>query len=970
MFASIYKSLVEPFTTFTTTANEPHKSQETLRYYYGDKRPNAILGRSSDEGTDFAAATTTYMGSAFDETGNTRLSKRQPALENKWLLTSNSMSGDLISQRQAACEGSGGDTFTHLSNLAANVNPKTKFRCGWIYNESMPSSGRGAYGTMDGPVKTTAQGTWMWDLNDAKKKYHLKICSAITSCEDLDNDAYRNKCGFCKSTKKGVPISGSGVAYPYDPQGACSSANLVTTKSQCPRPTPPPAPGTPAAAAYMETKQTCDPLPGGKYPRDCYVKKAQQAGCSDDGTLIAALRSGSDTNYLDTLTGQPSYQKYQDLSAVTMSESSLKSGKSTATDALSEFSAIQENAASAANQGLKAAAADLCFTSGLFEEYDFCTELQPSSPTMSAPLECLQAEFKRAGGQETGTMYPTASNLASWTSKPKWLDVQEYIKELKAKTSSPTRTVQLDAVSKFYGIKMDRPINISNLGYLNNVEIFWFTPDPDVKNGSSTYNTTFLGRRIRATIPRLDGSATSNNSFLYFTNMKPSSATTLNLRFTGDSGFIFLKNGLIANTYVNTNGSDTTNQEFSSLYPSFGNPASQMTTGQPWTFGATDNIITGYYIGNGKNYKMEFKVGGEIPGAPCFCYGRTENGIRLYSKGECDSLGGNWYGNGECIKVGGGSWSAQCGGVNNATCVPESPLNKTWNEAPSSNLYLIQHPYAPMIKFSTRSNYAAYGCDYAFCDKRLSSHKMKFKIYQSSGPSPTYIADDPDVTTPTYNLDKSYMRFVNGSGIYSLFFIKLYSFMTMAIKIKFNSLPSQGVNATPMILWPTYPSLDFPALILTGTGGNTAKLGVGAAWNLSTAQTGQSAYGVISPGMSTDGPTVTTNVEYIITLKSVRTTESDISSLVGLKVGAAKVSDLQTNPSSFKESSTVMWPNKLHLENKDSNIGRMFFIKADASVTFDIYSIELYDYVLAGDNLQRAANVDWPQGPQGLNPYK
>ena len=173
-----------------------------------------------------------------------------------------------------------------------------------------------------------------------------------------------------------------------------------------------------------------------------------------------------------------------------------------------------------------------------------------------------------------------------------------------------------------------------------------------------------------------------------------------------------------------------------------------------------------------------------------------------------------------------------------------------------------------------------------------------------------------------------------------------------------------------MILWPTYPSLDFPALILTGTGGNTAKLGVGAAWNLSTAQTGQSAYGVISPGMSTDGPTVTTNVEYIITLKSVRTTESDISSLVGLKVGAAKVSDLQTNPSSFKESSTVMWPNKLHLENKDSNIGRMFFIKADASVTFDIYSIELYDYVLAGDNLQRAANVDWPQGPQGLNPYK
>jgi hypothetical protein len=34
--------------------------------------------------------------------------------------------------------------------------------------------------------------------------------------------------------------------------------------------------------------------------------------------------------------------------------------------------------------------------------------------------------------------------------------------------------------------------------------------------------------------------------------------------------------------------------------------------------------------------------------------------VRLYTKSECDKLGGNWAPNGECIKKGGGSWSWEC----------------------------------------------------------------------------------------------------------------------------------------------------------------------------------------------------------------------------------------------------------------------------------------------------------------------
>ena len=194
--------------------------------------------------------------------------------------------------------------------------------------------------------------------------------------------------------------------------------------------------------------------------------------------------------------------------------------------------------------------------------------------------------------------------------------------------------------------------------------------------------------------------------------------------------------------------------------------------------------------------------------------------------------------------------------------------------------------------------------------------------------------------------------------------------MTMVIKIKFTSLPSAGISETPLILWAGNPSVDFPSIIVTGMTGTTARLGVGSLFNKgSQTPSGPSAYGVVSPGKSMDGPIISINTDYIVTLKAIRTNENDISTLVGMKVGAAKVSDLQSNPTSLQESSLVTWPNKLQLENKDGTNDRFIYVNA-SSATFNLYSIELYDYVLGGDNLQHAANMDWPLGPQGSNPYK
>lgn len=965
MFAGIFNRLLEPFTSkysFDYT-KEPNKSQEELRYYYGEKLPNAVLS-GNDRSIPLTKATTTYMG----DTNNKKI-----ALDDRYLLPNNSLTKDLFTQRQAACEGSRGDPFAHLSQLADSFDPKSRFRCGWVYNSTTPSAGRGAYGSMDGPIETTAQGTWMWDLNAAKKKYHMAICKSITTCDDLNNTMYKGKCGFCKATSRGIPISGSGAAYPYDPLGACSSSNIVTTAGSCPKPAPPPPPGSPAAAEYMATRQTCDPLPGGKYPRDCYIQKAQQAGCSDNGTLITALKAGSDTNYLDTLMQAAAYSTYQQRAATGINETYMKTGRATVADALNDFTKLQDNAASAANQGLKAAAVDLCFTKGSFEQYDFCTELQPTTPVGQVSLDCLQAEFRRQGGQETGDLYPSAATLSTWNAMASWLDVQNFITDLGKKTQSPDRKIQSKAASQFYGITFDR--TLAPLGDITNVEIFWFTPDPDVKNGSTTFNTTFLGRRIRSQIPRLNGDAKTQSSFVYFTNVKVSSEMKANIRFTGDAGFIFLKNGIIKNTYSG-NGADNTDSELSSLYPSFGNPQSQMGTSNPWTFNMGPNIITGYYIGNGKNYNLQYYPlpDANIP-AFCGCLGKPsgDGEIRVYTEDECALLNGNWFSNGEClVKTERGSYSAMCAPLNNKTsCV------SSWSQFPPNMLHLIQHPYAPMIKFAARPNHINYGCDYSFCDKRLGSHKMKFKVYGSNGATLNPVPDIVGAQPAAYSLDKSFMRFANGSGMNSMFLLKMYSFMTMVFKINITAMPSRGQTSSLCTFWGG-ASGDFPALFITGLGSKSARVGCGSAFNTTTSQGSPTAYGIIPPGMSRDGPTIVENQTYLITLKALRSSEGDPSTLTSLQVGAALVSDLQNDPTTLKESTAVTWPNKSHLEDPNSNNSRMMFINPSMTgwpgsplspCEFNLFSIEMYDYILAGDNLQHAANMDWPQGPQGPNPY-
>ena len=376
------------------------------------------------------------------KTSNLRASNSQSVLNNDWKKDA-TVSNSAFARENAACENVGsGDQFTHLSNLASSVDTNSRLRCGWIYNNSNPTASRGALGIPAGPLKKSVPGTWIWDLNDAKNKQHVAICKNITDCGDISASMYQGRCGWCKKSGKAVPIDASGkAAYPFNHNTACPTSKLIKSSGSCP-------------VEGFANPSACTPLPNGALPRKCLLQKVIAAGCSDSGTLYQSLNSGSENDYLNLLRPQKSWSIYQQRTAIPIDETALKTGKITISDALNDFSRVQDQAASEANGGLQYAARDLCYKNGAINEYDFCSEI---TDTTNGPftLACLQAIFLRGGGQKTGRKYPSASTASSWNSLGTWADVKIAIQKLKVDTQSSNRTTQENAMIDFYGIQLE-----------------------------------------------------------------------------------------------------------------------------------------------------------------------------------------------------------------------------------------------------------------------------------------------------------------------------------------------------------------------------------------------------------------------------------------------------------------------------------------------------------------------------------
>jgi len=356
---------------------------------------------------------------------------------------------DLFAKNQAKCEAVGnGDQYDHLSSLASTQDTQARMRCGWVYNTSNPDSGRGAYGGPDGPIRTTATGKWMWDLKEAKEKYHTDICNGIKACSDVEAGLYKQRCAWCVSSGKAVPVVNGKVAYPYKDNTNCPANQIITSTSKCPAPPPITDPNQPPSAL-----DTCRPNENGSIPRDCLLQRVVTAGCTDNGTLAQALRAGSDNDYTSVLRGQNAFKVFQLRAPIPMNESGIRTGKITITDALNDFKRLNDQSASEANTGLKAAARDLCLNKGEIEQFDFCSEIKDNE-TGPFTLDCLQSAFLRSGGQKAGSLYPTQANMKEWNSMANWGAVKKQVQVIFQRTRSTDRKTQEQGMIEYYGIRL------------------------------------------------------------------------------------------------------------------------------------------------------------------------------------------------------------------------------------------------------------------------------------------------------------------------------------------------------------------------------------------------------------------------------------------------------------------------------------------------------------------------------------
>jgi hypothetical protein len=431
------------------------KSFNDLKTYFTETLPNAIY--TVDKSLDLKAITGTH---------NTSTKTITTPLKQEYVKDISNLDSE-FKKKQVKCEVTGnGDKFDMLTSMASSVDTSQKLRCGWVYNSANFERSNGALGTVDGPVKTDTKGQWMWNLPAAKQRYHTDICKKVQACEDIDASQYKQRCGWCSTSGKAVPVIGNSVAYPVGPATSCSPDSLVTSSANCPKPQP-----IPADSNYVRTPaQLCAPLQNGALPRDCLLEKVKSAGCSDEGSLYQALKSGSDNDYLTALLNKKAYTTYQERATIPLNATSIKTGKLTTVDALNEFKRIQEQSASDANTGISYAARDLCIKSGTIEQFDFCSELKDSSPGPFS-LECVKKSFLISGGQVTGKMCPSESNLHIWNSLGTWGKIQNRIQEMKNNTKSSTRKVQAESMENYYGIKLGSgtPVKsggISNVGFV------------------------------------------------------------------------------------------------------------------------------------------------------------------------------------------------------------------------------------------------------------------------------------------------------------------------------------------------------------------------------------------------------------------------------------------------------------------------------------------------------------------------
>lgn len=455
-----------------------------------------------------------------------------------------------------------------LRQLSAQESNRTYYDtgCGWIYKPSTglyPTMNQGAIGTASGALTdSVGGGVWYWDLEKAEKEITQKICLNASKCSQLKNlGKYKDICGYCKTSGAIIPVQKNGsqmiARFPNDPSLKCEMNDIVTAgRGVCP------AEGFSDYAGSSvqiglgvkgdleEGFLTIDDMEKckGNLTRDCAVLAARMAGCSDKGTLITSmLEAKQGANYDDVLKTKMSYMGYQQSAMPSLSASLFsKTGRGDIDVALTEFGGILENTSSENNK-VRLAARDLCLMSGEYDAYNFCAELTGQSVLNSNTIVCAQNDWKRNGGTEKGSSYPT---LKMYNSK-RWNDYIKTRDIVMNRVKSKDRNTNARGLAEFVGISMDKQIiTLPMNDFTRGAETVWIDLVDTIKGTSNPSIILKCDLRLSSqseSIPSFSNGneliqkwkvPNNNIAFMNAYEIRPIKNTDLQFSIKSDDGFM------------------------------------------------------------------------------------------------------------------------------------------------------------------------------------------------------------------------------------------------------------------------------------------------------------------------------------------------------------------------------------------------------------------------------------------------
>lgn len=356
--------------------------------------------------------------------------------------------------------------------------PNLPIRCGWRYKRSpgggLPLVSQGALGTVNGPLNARRDPLgngveWFWNLKKVQDRHAKDYRRAIPSTADglraaqlvLPNTAW------CASSLTFISVDRNGNPLPGY---SCPQNRIVTNPANFQ------APVMTAASSMATTNATAltNCMVRGANPslgRDCLLQAIKTNGCSTDGTLYQAIESAkaNASSYSTFLERQPSFLTYQSKQgANAITQDMFNKDRGTWELATREIQKIQRATQNASDPSVRVAAQDLCLTSGLFDEYDFCSDITESAAIDSVDLKCMQGYWQEQNGKPAGLLYPSRKTL-----KPElgtirtWGDFRKAVDELKRNTESTNPVEQRKAINNFLGVSVTTigfsPLNVDEV---------------------------------------------------------------------------------------------------------------------------------------------------------------------------------------------------------------------------------------------------------------------------------------------------------------------------------------------------------------------------------------------------------------------------------------------------------------------------------------------------------------------------